>query len=362
MADKTFECPQCGADLKFDPEVSSIECPCCDHLIEIDVEAGRAAKVWEEHNFFAAIEQAADSRDTVEIQAVKCPGCAAEVSLDERLEADDCPYCGVSLGRDDRTTVRQIRPQGLLPFKVPHANALRSFRQWLKSRWFVPAELKRFARLDNKLQGVYIPYWTYDTSTVTHYTGQRGVYYWDTEHDTDSEGNRGSRRVRKTHWYSVSGTVCNSFDDILVLASDSLPRKYMRRLEPWDLHELRPCQEACLSGFRAENYSVSLEDGFERAREIIDPEIVQSIKHDIGGDEQRVWSKDITCNAITFKHLLLPIWVSAFRFRDKVYHFLVNGRTGEVQGERPWSLWKTALASLAAAALIAAIVLWAKNQ
>jgi hypothetical protein len=60
---------------------------------------------------------------------------------------------------------------------------------------------------------------------------------------------------------------------------------------------------------------------------------------------------------ITFKHILLPVWISAFRFRDRVFRFLVNGRTGEVQAERPWSWAKIALTILAAAAALTALVL-----
>jgi len=37
---------------------------------------------------------------------------------------------------------------------------------------------------------------------------------------------------------------------------------------------------------------------------------------------------------------LLPIWVTSYRFNEKVFQVLVNGQTGEVAGDRPWSVWK----------------------
>ena len=49
-------------------------------------------------------------------------------------------------------------------------------------------------------------------------------------------------------------------------------------------------------------------------------------------------------NNVTFKHILLPIWVAAYKYRGKTYRFVVNGRSGRVQGERPWSAWKIAFA------------------
>ena len=39
----------------------------------------------------------------------------------------------------------------------------------------------------------------------------------------------------------------------------------------------------------------------------------------------------------TFKHILLPIWMAAYKYGGKSYRFMVNGQTGEVQGERPYS-------------------------
>ena len=70
--------------------------------------------------------------------------------------------------------------------------------------------------------------------------------------------------------------------------------------------------------------------------------ITSDIRQDIGGDEQRIHQVSTAYSAITFKHLLLPVWISAYRFQDRVYQVVVNARTGEVQGERPYSPLKIA--------------------
>src|SRR5438876_150147 len=43
---------------------------------------------------------------------------------------------------------------------------------------------------------------------------------------------------------------------------------------------------------------------------------------------------------VIVKSSALPVWLSAYRFQDKVYRILINARTGEVKGERPYSAWK----------------------
>jgi hypothetical protein len=241
---------------------------------------------------------------------------------------------------------KRIRPKSLLPFRVKRDEARAGVLGWIKSRWFAPNRLKRFARMDSRLNGMYLPYWTYDCRTTSDYVGQRGDYYWVTQTYTTRQGGRTvtrTRQVRKIRWRHASGTVHNTFDDVLVVASHSLPNDYVVRLEPWDLDGLVPYGDEYLSGFLAESYQVDLEQGFEVAKGIVEPEIRSSVRSDIGGDEQRISSIDTAYDDITFKHLLLPVWITAYRFRDRVYRVLVNGRTGEVQGERPWSWVKIVL-------------------
>jgi hypothetical protein len=148
--------------------------------------------------------------------------------------------------------------------------------------------------------------------------------------------------------------VARVFDDVLVLASRSLPKTYTDALEPWDLRALQSFRPDYLSGFAAEGYQVDLPDGFAEGRAIMDRQIERDIRADIGGDEQRISSVDTDVRDVTFKHVLLPVWMAAYKYNGKSYRFLVNGQTGEVQGERPWSAWKIALAVLAVTGIVLA--------
>ena len=65
---------------------------------------------------------------------------------------------------------------------------------------------------------------------------------------------------------------------------------------------------------------------------------------------------------MTFKHILLPVWTAAYKFRGQSFRFVVNGQTGKVQGERPWSAVKIAFAVLLAALVVAAAVWFGQQQ
>jgi hypothetical protein len=215
--------------------------------------------------------------------------------------------------------------------------------------------LKKYAYQKEKLRGMYLPYWTYDSNTTTSYTGQRGDNYEVQEQYTNDKGESSTRTVTKIRWSHRSGTVHNSFDDVLVVASNSLPKKHTYNLEPWDLNSLVPFDQKFLAGFKAESYGIDVQQGFETAKDIMQDEIDTTIRSDIGGDHQQITTKNTNYKDIKFKHILLPIWLSAYRYNNKVYRFMINGRTGEVQGERPYSWIKITLAVIFGLAVIAVV-------
>ena len=156
-------------------------------------------------------------------------------------------------------------------------------------------------------------------------------------------------RVQKVRWRRVDGRVARFFDDVLVLASTALPERFRTGLESWDLTRLEPYQPEYLAGFRAEAYTIELEPAFQEARAVMDRQILRDIKFDIGGDRQRVDDVRTRVSDITFKHILVPVWLAAYKYRGRSYRFVVNGQSGQVTGERPWSAWKIGIALVAVA-------------
>jgi predicted RNA-binding Zn-ribbon protein involved in translation (DUF1610 family) len=326
-----------------------LRCAHCGHENPIVA----AAEPILEQDFRRALRELASAAPVSDHVVIHCDSCGASFNFDANAHAGLCPFCGApAVAKTEQH--RQLRVQALLPFKISRDQARVAFRTWLGGLWFAPGGLKDYARNDATLAGLYVPYWTYDTDTATTYQGERGDDYQVQETYRAIENGKEVERVRivtKTRWTPMAGAVARFFDDVLVLASRSLPRDVTERLEPWDLAHLTPYREDYLSGFRSEMYQVALEQGFERAQEIMAITIRRDIERDIGGDHQRIHAADTRYGDIRFKHILLPVWMSAFRFRDKIYRFVVNGRTGEVQGERPYSPWKIALAILLAALL-----------
>jgi hypothetical protein len=341
--------------LLFEPGKDCLACPYCGTENPIPHSHGPVR----EQDFLAQLDSTLGEADWVDVVTVHCGTCGAETALAPNVTAGRCPFCGSPIVAQEASR-RLIRPKSLLPFAIAREAAHGLFGQWLGGLWFAPSDLTKRAEAASGLTGVYIPAWTYDCHTDSQYTGERGDDYWATETYTTMENGKTvtrTRQVLRTRWYGVSGEVADDFDDLLVLASQSLPPKQAAALEPWDLQHLVAYQDEYLSGFVAESYQIDLAGGFERAKQMMVPTIESTIRSDIGGDHQRIASVHSTYGSITFKHLLLPLWISAYRYRGKTYRFLVNARTGEVQGERPWSAAKITLLVIAIALLIVVLLL-----
>ena len=355
-----FPCPGCSADMQFDPATGGMKCPFCGQTQALPAEASAAVRPHSFDEFLAAGAGSKLSRLTGQALEVTCDGCGSVVAFEPPEVAGSCPFCGAGLVAQPKEADPLIAPDGLLPAKVPKDKALAEVRQWLQTRWFAPNALKKMARQEG-IGGVYLPFWDYDADTDSRYAGERGEHYWETETytETDSEGRtvERTRQVQYTRWYPASGEVARHFDGVLIPASHSVSEARLEALEPWDLESLCPYEPAYLSGFKAQRYQLELPAGFEKAKGIMRQTIEQDVRQDIGGDEQRIESIQTRYANVMFRHLLLPVWIGAYRFQQKVYQVAVNARTGEVQGERPYSAAKITLLVFAVLMIIGILIL-----
>lgn len=357
-----FNCKNCGSSLLYKPGTDHIKCPYCGTINDIPAPL-RDSDYLKENDFLAALEAEEKKRENTtsgEAEVVHCDSCGAETTISPDRTSERCPYCGSPLSVQNHYGVK-LNVQAVLPFLVVSDKAMAVYREWIRSRWFAPNDFARRATREQALNGIYMPYWTYDADTRTDYDGERGDAYYTTEYYTavvNGKSEQRSRQVRNIRWSRASGMVDVAFDDILVPASRSLPLPLCDKLAPWRLADLKPFTQDYLSGFVTETYQVGLRDGFEDAKRRMSPHIDSAIRRDIGGDEQRIGSQSTRYDHVTFKHILLPVWLSAYHYNGTTYRFMINAQTGEVSGERPWSWIKITLAVLAGAAAVGGIIYW----
>ena len=349
MSPNVFPCGGCGARLEFAPGTTGMRCPYCGY--EQQITAGD--RQIREHALAELDTLPRKPVGQLAAYVYVCQRCAAQTQSND--PATLCQFCGTPLVIDPNAS-GQIAPEAVLPFVLDRAGVREALGKWIKSRWFAPNALKKVGEAEST-KGTYVPHWTYDSQTYSSYSGARGEHYYVTETFTNSDGKTETRQVQKTRWYPVSGQVSRFFDDVLVPASTTVPPAKVDAIAPWPLPEAAPYQPQFMAGFHALRYDVEPETGLDEAKNRMSSVIRDDCRRDIGGDEQRVDGVNTNYTALTFKLMLLPIWIACYLYGGKTWQILVNGRTGEVHGERPYSKLKIFLFALACVA-VAIVVLY----
>ncbi|MGI9019002.1 MAG: hypothetical protein ACR2HR_18185 [Euzebya sp.] len=348
---RTYPCNTCGSQLQFDIASQQLKCLSCGNVQPLVEGEGEVV----EKDLRAALQQP-EARETAAQglvageKEIVCQNCGGHTTFTGTWTAQRCPYCATPIQRDDVHAAPQRLPvDGILPFTVDEKRAKDALSTWVSNRRFAPREFKDYGRAGS-FASVYSAYFTFDAEADTAYRGERGDNYTRTVGSGDDQ-----RTVTETRWRKTSGNVHNSFDDLAILANDGLNRKHVTALEPWPTSTVKPFSPEYIAGHLSRTYDHSVEECYAEAQKSMESQIDSTIKTDIGGDHQKIHSKQTSWGTMTFKHLLLPIWLLTVIYAGQTYQVMINGVTGEVHGERPYS--KVKIAAAVVAALIVAIIL-----
>lgn len=352
---RTYPCSSCGAQLVFDPVGQDLLCPSCGNRSPVtapDVavqarELGPAIAALRELQAHAAGPQVTGEWE------VKCQNCGGTTGFNGSLTATRCPYCATPIQRDDvHNAPARLPVDGVVPFRVGEKQARELVEKWVSGRWFAPSNFRKYRRI-GAFSSLYTAYFTYDADTQSWYQGERGDDY-QVRVGTDSDGD--PIYETRTRWYPVAGEVANEFADLPVLANDNLNRNRIRALEPWPVEQARAYSPEFVAGHLCRTYDNDAEQSLPEAQQRMESAIESTVRGDIGGDHQRIHQLNTNWNWLAYKHLLLPIWLLTVVYMDKTYQVYINGLTGQVSGDRPWSKVKIIAAILAVLAIILTVI------
>lgn len=356
-----FACPACGAQAEWSAGKMMLVCPFCgtQSPAQLDADSGKVV----EHDLARALREAPEEWrgwDTVR-KTVKCQSCQAITVFDAARIGQNCDFCGSPSLIDYAEVNPPIRPESVLPFLVDRETVQAVVRRWLGGHWLAPNDLNRRGLVDT-IRGLYIPYWTFDSSVTCPWEAESGDYYYETKWVTDSHGNRRSVSVRKTHWYPTSGSVSHEFDDHLVPGSRGISAKLLRQIEPFPTTGLLPYDPGYVSGWDIEHYQVVLLEAAQQAREEKTQILQRIASQAVPGDTHRNLQVYPDFSRETFKHILVPVWLLAYNYGASTFQIVINGVTGMIAGKFPLSAWKIFFLCVAAVVLVLVILLVASTS
>jgi len=353
-------CPKCGGKGEWDPAKKQLVCTYCGNVFPQVGPAPDASGIVE-HDLDQTLADLGQSAGTVDttIRHVQCSQCHAVLVRSGESVAQHCDFCGSPELLDYTDIAAPIRPESVMPAQISKEQAYHSLKEFLASKWFAPSDLKRRNLID-RINRVYLPYWTFDANAECPWTAESGTYYYETVTEEDSEGRTVTREEQRVQWYPSSGHVSTCFDDVLVTGSKGLQDGLLEKIEPFPTKDLVPYDTMYVSGWQVEQYQVALPDAARIGFGLMQNQLEQLCAREVPGDTHRGLQIYPEYSAKTFKHILAPVWLLAYQYQGKTWQGVVNGVTGAAAAKFPISPWKVAIVVLVV--LIVLIILFSLRR
>ncbi len=339
---KLYRCPNCNADLKFDPDKQKFCCEYCrseftnqeiNNMVQQKTESAQDKKQAQEK---VQADQSQPQENVSEEQRGKneefaentrlyqCPSCGAEIVADMNTAASFCYYCHnpvILKGRVDG----MYRPSKVIPFAFGRDKAVEYFNHWAKKKKFVPDDLVSDKQIE-KMTGLYVPFWVVDAITRSRL---------DAKGETVRTWTSGNYRYTQTKEYLVTRDINVEYDGVPADGSKKIEDSLMEAIEPFDYTRTKDFDMSYLSGFFADKFDVGKESVFPRIQQRMFENNAAAMESSCGYDRLVGKKFQDQVEKLRWNYMLLPVWFMTFHYKDKIWEYAINGQTGKISGELP---------------------------
>lgn len=321
-----YECPGCGANMKFNIASQQMACVYCGMQVE-------------PHSLQK--DEDATSDDTFEITRFTCPQCGGEMFSGDQDVTAFCSFCGAANILTSRL-VREKRPRYIIPFKKTKEDCKKAYAKKMRWALFAPREMRDPSHIDS-FRGIYMPYWTYQLEQ------KGGVCF------------KGKKSYRKgnyvyTDHYDLQGEIDADYYGFSYDASSTFYDNISESLAPYYVKEQVEFTPAYLSGFYADIADVDeylyRENALTMANESSWAQISSEKafkKYSVSSTNQSNLTEKLHTQCTAAHSTMYPVWFLSWRKDDRVAYATVNGQTGKVAADLPIDIKKFIALALALA-------------
>ena len=349
---RDFKCPQCGATTAYTPSSGGVTCQNCGYT-QTD-QWNVIGQVAAEQEFTLANLATAARGWGTDRSELHCESCGADLSVAANELSTTCPFCASNRVISRVAAQEFLRPRFLIPFLLEPEYCKPLIKAWLGKGWMHPADLSR-AAASTQLQGIYLPFWTFDASIQAEWDAEVG--YERTERYYDNSSKSWKTRI-KIDWRRESGQVSLHPNDWLGIGTTRISQILIKRLYPFKMDELTAYKPDFLAGWRALNYDIPLQMAWDSVKAEMRLSAKESCRSQINSNHVRNFSMLADFADETWRYILLPVFAAAYRYDGQTFQVLINGQTGIVVGQKPVAWWKVwlAIVGLLTPSVITAII------
>lgn len=350
MSTLTYKCPSCGAPLEYDGRQLEMVCGNCGSAFDPktilavnqiqEEDAGHEDLQWESR------DRGFTNQELQQTRAYSCSSCGAELFMEETTVATACAFCGSPSVIPAQFT-EETRPDKIIPFKIDKAQAESMFRNYFKERKLIPNLFLKSANQIDEIRKLYAPYWLFscDADARMTYKGTRV-----------STHRSGQYMVTTTRHFLIRRAGTLGFGNLPVDASERLDNRISESIEPFNSVEAIDFIPQALSGAQANRADLSEKECESRANDRVRDTTDDTFRRTVSGYASVVReSSSIKLVNGETAPVLYPIWLITTKKGGNTYTFAINGQTGELTCDIPWSKAKFFGRMLSMAAGVAAV-------
>jgi hypothetical protein len=253
----------------------------------------------------------------------QCKGCGASMNYDASAQTLKCPFCG-SLDLIEDKTEGILAPECVIPFDIDQAGAQARLRDWLGSSFWHPNDLRTAAQL-TELNAVFVPFWIFKTRVSCHWTADTDQVPWGAN----------------ASWYPISGHCAHDFDSVWIPASGGVSERHLSAICPFDARAAVAPDRLKFEGVTVEQFTVSRRYARPKVQAYLEGAESQIVDREAPGSQRNI-HVNLLMEGTESQAALAPLYILAYRYRDRVYQFLINGQNGKSTGTAPISAAKIA--------------------
>ena len=329
-----FVCPNCGANINFDPGKQLLHCDFCDTDLSPDSVIQKDDAVESTYTESEADANSETGFKEYTTTIYTCKECGGEILAYDNTVATFCSYCGASTVLSSRIG-KERAPEYIIPFKITKEQSAELYRKAVKKALFAPAYMKEDTVIE-KFRGIYMPYWIYDFKE-NRPASLRG-----------QEDHRSGDYIIHTH-YDINTNVDAEYNGLAYDASSQFNDNLSEAIAPFDFNTAVPFNTTYMSGFYADAADTDAKLYADQARMIVTADIYNNIARDPA-------VKKITLKTDSMSNLApektesrlgyFPVWFLSCKNKDRITYAVINGQTGEVATDIPIDFKKYLISSL----------------